>query len=67
MAAHPILIASTLVAAFGSEVNIVVGGVEQIDAPRIRGIGVEYVTILVFEKYADSGVLQPPGFCIWKL
>src|SRR5579864_6815327 len=61
MSAHPVLVAAALVAALGSEVNIVVSGVEQIDAPRIRGIRMEHAALLVFEEYTDSGVLRTAG------
>src|SRR5213078_554806 len=54
MAAHPEGAATVFVAALRDKVEVVVGGVDVVDAARIGRVGVEHVPVLVLREDAGS-------------
>src|SRR5713101_4608281 len=63
MAAYPELSPIALVPVLGREVQIVVGGIQQVDATPMRRIGVKHAALWVPEEYADSLLLC----VVWSL
>src|ERR1700730_307294 len=47
-----------LVAAFRRKIEVMVGTIEHINAPRVAGIGVEHLAPLVLIEHADSDVIR---------
>jgi hypothetical protein len=49
---------AVLIAAFGHKVEVMVGTIEHIDAPRVAGIGVERFASLILVEDADSDLVR---------
>jgi hypothetical protein len=57
--AHPLHreFEAVLIAAFGHEVEVMIGAVEHVNAPRVAGIGVEHLASLIFVEDAHSNLV----------
>src|SRR5436190_2433845 len=60
MAAHPERAATVFVAALRDEVEVVVGGVDEVDASRIGRVGVEHVAAVCLCEDAEAFTIRVP-------
>jgi len=49
---------AVLIAAFRRKVEVMVGTIEHVHAPRVAGIGVEHLAILILVEDADSDLVR---------